>query len=73
MKERKPLRVKALYTLAEVARMIGRPRQTVSDWAKRGELTVTMFAGRQYVPLAAIQAHGLVWQSIQLADQVNGR
>lgn len=71
--QRKPLSlVKPLYSLAEVARLLGCSRQTVSTWAKMGALTVVQLGGRPRVPLAALQAHGMVWASIQLAAKVNG-
>jgi hypothetical protein len=65
--------VKALYTLAEVGRLLGCSRQTVSRWAKKGLLTTIDFAGEPRVPLAALKGHPTVWASIELADEVNAR
>lgn len=65
--------VKATYSLTEVAALLGRPRQTVSDWARRGILTTVLIGTRPFVPLAALQAHGMVWESIKLASDIRAR
>ena len=63
------MKVKATYTPAEVARILGRPKSTVHDWVKRGVLTTVDFCGQKFVPLAALKVHGLVWESIKLANK----
>lgn len=53
--------------------MLGRGKTTVARWANQGLLTTVEFGGRRFVPLAALQAHGLVWESIKLADGIRAR
>ena len=65
--------VKALYTLGEVARLLGRPLRTVQRWAKRGRLATVQMAGAVFVPLAALQTQGLVWDSIKLSARLAKR
>lgn len=56
--------VKALYTPAEVASLLGWPPQRVRRAIARGALPDTEFAGERYVPLAVLQASAVVWDSI---------
>ncbi len=65
------MKVKATYTLAEVARLLGLPESTVRDMGRSGKLTTTNFGGRTLVPLAALKANALVWDSIRTADKIN--
>lgn len=67
----KPVKIQPTYTLSEVARLLERPQQTVSDWAKKGLLLTVMLGSRQVVPLAALQAHGIIWESIKLSQALN--
>jgi excisionase family DNA binding protein len=63
--------IKATYSLAEVARLLGRPPSTVYRWADKGALTTIQIHGQRLVPLAALKAHGLVFESILAADKMN--
>lgn len=65
------MKVQATYTLGEVAKLLGRPHQTISHWAKTGLLLTVKLGKRPVVPLAALQAHGLIWESIKLAETLN--
>lgn len=67
------MKLKALYTLAEVARLLGRPLRTVQRWAKRGRLATVQMAGSVFVPLAALQTQGLIWDSIKLSARLSQR
>ena len=62
--------VKATYTPAEVAKLLGRPKSTVHDWVKSGALTTTEIAGQKLVPLAALRTNALVWESIIAAAKL---
>ena len=62
-----------MYSMTEVAEMLGRPKSTVRKWMSKGALATVEIDGLKYVPIAALKAHGLVWESIQLADRLNAR
>jgi excisionase family DNA binding protein len=64
------MKIKALYSIPEAARLLGRPRRTVFRWAERGLLTTVEVAGDRFVPLAALQVNGLVWDSVKLAARL---
>lgn len=63
--------VKALYGLKEAAKLLGRPQQTVSDWADTGAILTVKMGRRRYVPLSALRQHGVIWESILLALNLN--
>lgn len=66
------MKAKATYTLAEVSRLMGRPKSTVYEWADKGVLTTICVGTQRLVPLAALKAHHLVWESIRLANAATG-
>jgi excisionase family DNA binding protein len=63
------VKVKPLYTPAEISRLMGIARSTVHDWVNSGALTTVKIGGKRLVPLAALKTHGLVWDSIRIAEQ----
>lgn len=64
------MKVKATYTPAEVAKMMGRPKSTVYRWVESGELITVQIGKQRLVPLAALRTMGLVWQSILMANKL---
>ena len=67
------MKVKATYTPMEISRLLGQPKSTVYDWLNSGALTSVKIGRRRLVPLAALKAHGLVWDSIRLAEEARAR
>lgn len=65
--------VKALYSLTEVARMLGVTRDVVRRWVEQGDLpSVTMRkGGKRWVPLSALRARAQVWESAVMAERLN--
>lgn len=64
--------VKALYTQAEVAELLGRPKQTISRWVKDGSLPTVVIGTQKLIPLAGLKTPAIVWRSILLAAKANG-
>ena len=60
---------KALYTPMEVSKLTGCPKSTVYEWADKGILTTVQMGTQRLIPLAALKAHALVWESIVLANK----
>lgn len=58
------LEIKATYTLAEFARLIGRPYSTVHREAQKGKLQTVMVGEKQLVPLVVMLP---LWESVRLA------
>lgn len=67
------MKLKALYTLGEVARLFGRPLRTIQRWAQRGRMVTVRMAGSVFVPLAALRTNGLIWDSIKLRARLSQR
>jgi excisionase family DNA binding protein len=63
--------VQVLYTPMQIARLLGLPKSTVYDWLDSGALVFVRIGekGKRYIPLAAIKRHGLVWESIKIAER----
>lgn len=64
--------LKALYTIAEVAALLGVSRHVVRHWVEAGYLEVERIGRKRYVPLAAIRARARVWDSAVLIEAMRG-
>lgn len=64
--------VKPLYTLAEVASLLGVSREVVRRWVERGDLEAEWIGGRRYVPLSSLKARGRVWDSVLMSAAIQG-
>lgn len=63
------LALRALYTIDQVAELLGVSRHTVARWVKRGVLptvTVDDNARQRFIPLSALRARAVVWDSVLL-------
>jgi excisionase family DNA binding protein len=65
--------VNPLYTPMQIARLLGQPKSTVYDWLDSGALVFVRMGKRRLVPLAALKTHGLVWESIQIAERIRAQ
>lgn len=70
------MKFKPLYTLPEVARLLGLPRSTVHKMADRRVLATVTFEpenpkAKRYVALAALEVHGLIMDSVKCAMKLN--
>jgi excisionase family DNA binding protein len=66
--------IKPLYTFSEVAALLGKNVSTIKRWVKAKKLPVVRPGGPEstpMVPIAALQADPLVWESLLLADRLN--
>lgn len=61
------MQIKALYTIAEVAELLGVKRDTVRRYIERGELYTINLGGKRRVPLTSLQSLPDVWASILLS------
>lgn len=67
------MKVKPVYSAAEVARMLHQSKATVGRWIKRGQLASVEVGGRKMVPIAALRTSAMLWESIRIADHLNAR
>ena len=65
--------VKALYTATEVADMLGWTVRRVNRAIVRGAFPHVVVGAARYVPLAALQASALVWDSILARQRMLAR
>lgn len=65
--------LKALYTPAEVADLLGWPPQRVRRAIARGALPHVVVGGERYVPLSELQASPPVWDSILARQRILAR
>lgn len=67
------MEIKPLYTLSEVAAMLGRSVKTIKRWRRKGLLVTVDFGGRPMVAIATLKAQAAVWDSLLLAAKLNQR
>ncbi len=58
--------IKALYSIREVADMLGMSLEKVRNMIDEGHLDTEKIGGWHYIPLATLQARPAVWESIML-------
>lgn len=68
-----PAELKALYTPAEVAELLGWPPQRVRRAIDRGAFPHVVVGGERYVPLSELQASPSVWDSILARQRLLAR
>ncbi len=65
------MRLKALYTVPELARMAGMSERTMHRWLLRQRVQIIRCGGGVRVPLYAFrEAFPDVWQAIQFAQEM---
>lgn len=65
--------LKALYTASEVADLLGWAPRRVRRAIARGQFPHVLVGRERYVPLAALQASALVWDSILARQRILAR
>ncbi len=62
----------AIYTVTQVADLLGVSRHVVRRWVERGVLPTITFepGGKHWIPLAALRVRGLVWDSVLMRQQI---
>lgn len=67
------MNIKALYTFSEVSAFFGVSVCTIKRWVKAKKLPVVRPGGdgtTPMVPIAALQAQPVVWESLLLAERL---
>ena len=64
--------LQALYTVTEVADLLGWSRHKVRRLVDRGVLPHVTFeeGGTRYVPISALRARGMVWDSVLMLQRL---
>lgn len=65
------VKIKPLYSAAEVARMLHLSKMTVRRWMKRGKIPTVDVGPRKMVPISALRVPAELWESIQMAAYLN--
>ena len=62
------MKVKAFYSVDEVAALLDVHRNTVLEYIKEGKLESERVGRRHMIPLSSLTAMASVWESIQIVN-----
>lgn len=60
------MKVKAFYTVREVAELLRVHRNTVEKYIRIGKLESVRVGGRHMIPLSSLTSYASIWESIRL-------
>lgn len=63
------MKVKAFYTVDEVAELLQVNRRTILVYIKNGKLESERLGRKHMIPLSSITAMASIWESIRLANR----